>query len=59
LVKPWSTWVITWKTEPTSPIDPLDPVNNHWWSTLGQNLGQKPYVFELSPELLPRSPNFT
>jgi hypothetical protein len=23
LVKPWSTWVITSKTEPTTPIDPL------------------------------------
>jgi hypothetical protein len=58
LVKPWSTSVITSKTESTSSDDPLDHLNTHLWSTLGQNPDQNPYVFELPPELLSRSPNF-
>jgi hypothetical protein len=51
--------LVTSKISPTIPNDPFDQVNDHLGPTLGQNPGQKPYVFELSPELLPRSPNFT
>jgi hypothetical protein len=46
LVRPWSTWVITSKTESTSSNDPLDQVNNHLWSTLGRNPSQNPFAFE-------------
>jgi hypothetical protein len=59
LVKPWSTLVITPKTEATITNDPVNKVNTPWWSKLGQNPGQNPYVFELPPELLSHSPNFT
>jgi hypothetical protein len=34
LVKPWSTWVITSKTEMTIPNDPLYQVNTYLWSKL-------------------------
>jgi hypothetical protein len=63
LVKPRSTWVITWKTSPMNLIEPLNQVYTH---TRGQPLvkdtvkpGLTIDVGECRPELLPRSPNFT
>jgi hypothetical protein len=40
LVKPWSTWAITSKTDPTTLNDLVNRVNTHLWSNLDQRHGK-------------------
>jgi hypothetical protein len=54
LVKPWSTWVITSKTQSTITNDPLNQVNTSLRSNLGQSQGQNS-SHTLDPKTLPRT----
>jgi hypothetical protein len=58
LVEPWSTWVITPKTEAIITNDPLNKVNTGGQS-LVKTLVKTPMSLNSLRNFLPHSPNFT